>query len=202
MKKKVDVITVRVAENLAIARREKSWTQADLAKRLKCSKHAVMTWETCRNEISNETLLRIAEELDKKWLWFYQPQDPPSIFEDAPSAAWQLEAEDRRLEARREVGQALAANAVAHRHSGVQIPAEYQENREELNYLTALKVSGKPMKPEDEARYEELLLKLRYFYFHESPATSAPSVAAPSTPEYNRSPVRRLLGPLLAATGS
>lgn len=70
--KRENQITKRVAANLQFARREKRWTQQDLAERLKCSKHAIMMWETCRNEISNETLLKIATALDKNWLWFYQ----------------------------------------------------------------------------------------------------------------------------------
>lgn len=94
--KKVDTITLTVARNLADARRQKGWTQQDLAQKLGCSKHAVMTWETCRNEISNETLLKISEALDKKWLWFYQPQEPEALF--VPTER-DLEKADRRIAA-------------------------------------------------------------------------------------------------------
>ncbi len=65
-------ISQTVAANIVSERKLQGWSQAELAEKLGCSQQAVWYWETCRREMPNDMVMKVAGLLGKSWLWFYQ----------------------------------------------------------------------------------------------------------------------------------
>lgn len=68
-----------VARNIRAARKARGLTQEKLASRLGTVKGTVYQWESCKREISAESLLRISEALECPWSWFYREDVAPEV---------------------------------------------------------------------------------------------------------------------------
>ena len=85
-------ITKQIANNLVSARKNAGLSQQKLAEALGVHQNTVAFWESQRNEIPTDQLLKVAKLLKAgNWLWFYQdntPQIATCAGSFVPAARW------------------------------------------------------------------------------------------------------------------
>lgn len=89
-------------ERIKRARRERGWSQAELARRMSVTQPSVAEWESGRKAPNMKNLVRLAKLLDVGFEWLStgrgEMRPPPTLYvsEAAPAEEWMLP-EERRL---------------------------------------------------------------------------------------------------------
>lgn len=89
-------------ERIKRARREREWSQAELARRMSVTQPSVAEWESGRKAPNMKNLVRLAKLLDVGFEWLStgrgEMRPPPALYvsEAAPAYEW-MQPEERRL---------------------------------------------------------------------------------------------------------
>jgi len=90
-------------ERIKRARRERGWSQAELALRMSVTQPSVAEWESGRKAPNMKNLVRLAKLLDVGFEWLStgrgEMRPPPALYvsEAAPADEWRLPEEQRLL---------------------------------------------------------------------------------------------------------